>query len=365
MFLFGEVHDDTLNLDYVERVTSYHDEYEIKANDFINRWYKSDDTKAVSWSLYKNHIRYVERIKNKFLYNFSKEEVIDIVAAMPTTSPLNKRRLFDFINNYMSYNADVLHTIPYNPCNSINPDEICVVGKNIVLRKIVSKDRLFELVYMCAEEKDYNTAMPAMLARFGIMGKGCSEILNLRWSDLNWEDRVVTVCDEETGFTKKLHIEDDRFWEVLKDHKAQEFIKTDNIKYSYKLITIDDFVIKHAKSRGAMYNRDHSYILNMNTKMYKILGIKSVSLSRLFDSFLIEQLLEKRKYAKISTLDIIELLNTYSRKDTPPSSWSKLRKLWDSLFPNDPVVVMRNKEASIVDNNSEDVYLQHKKELGL
>lgn len=362
MFMFGKFYNEKLTSDEIKDIEDRHTRYEVAANNFINAWYKSDDTKKTIWSLYKNKVLYIEKLKDKYLYEMNTpEEIKDIVASMPTTSQLNKRKLFDFINSYLTYCMDILHLINFNSCDSLDVDEVCKVSEKSLINKLVSRDKLWGIVEKAKECIESNCIMGTVLARYGIYGKEGNEILNLRWECIDKENKIVTIVDEEGNEVRKTFIDDERFYDFMQFAKDQVYV---NFTRNTELIQIEDYVVKEGNMRIKDVQRNQMNLLNKNTKMYKSIDRKSISFNTMYQSYVIERLLEIRKDRKLITEDILNILRE-SNPGIGQGSFLGLEKLYNGVACGDKITkrISNSLNYSLDDPNSEETYKKIKEHI--
>ena len=343
MFMFGKFYNEKLTSDEIKDIEDRHTRFEVAANNFINAWYKSDDTKKTIWSLYKNKVLYIEKLKDKYLYEMNTpEEIKDIVSSMPTTSQLNKRKLFDFINSYLTYCLDILHLINFNSCDSLDVDEVCKVSEKSLINKLVSRDKLWSIVEEAKECIESNCIMGIVLARYGIYGKEGSEILNLRWQDIDRDNKTVTIVDKEGNEIRKTFIDDERFYDFM--------------QFATELIQIEDYVIKEGNMRIKDVQRNFMNLCNKQTKFYKSIDRKSISFNTMYQSYVIERLLDIRKDRKLITEDILNILRE-SNPGIGQGSFLGIKKLWEGCT-SDKIIkrISNSKNYSTDDPNSKETY---------
>lgn len=363
MFMFGKFYNEKLTSDEIKDIEDRHTRYEVAANNFINAWYKSDDTKKTIWSLYKNKVLYIEKLKDKYLYEMNTpEEIKDIVSSMPTTSQLNKRKLFDFINAYLTYCETITFQISFNSCNSLDVDEVCKVSEKSLINKLVSRDKLWSIVEEAKESIESNCMVGTILARYGIYGKEGNEILNLRWQDINRDDKTVTITDEEGNEVRKAYIDDERFYDFMQFAKDQVYV---NFTRNTELIQIEDYVIKEGNMRIKDVQRNQMNLLNKQTKMFRALNMKSISFKTMLDSYHIERLLEIRKNRKLITEDILNILRE-SNPGIGQGSYLGLEKLYNGIACGDKITkrVSNSLNYSLDDPNSKETYKKIKEHIG-
>ena len=354
MFLFGKFYYKELSSEDIKDIEDRHTRYEVAANNFINVWYKSDDTKKTIWSLYKNKVLYIEKLKDKYLYEMNTpEEIKDIVSSMPTTSQLNKRKLFDFINSYLTYCMDILHLINFNSCDSLDPDEVCKVSEKSLINKLVSRDKLWSIVDKMKESVSSNCILPMVLSRYGIYGKEGQEILNLKWECIDEDDKIVTLIDENDNVIRKTNIDDERFYKFIKFAKDQKYVNFDR---NTELID-DGYLIKEGNLRIKDVQKNLMNLLNKNQKAWRSINEKSISFNTMYQSYVIERLLELRKNRKLITEDILNILRE-SNPDVANGSYMAIMKLYNSIACNDQIIkrVSNSKNYSLTDENSLETY---------
>lgn len=362
MFIFGKFYEN-LSLEEINDIESRHSRFEINKNNFINKWYNSDATKKTIWSLYKNKVLYIEKLKDKDLYEMNTpEEIKEIVTSMPTTSQLNKRKLFDFINAYLTYCETITFQINFNSCDSLDPDEVCKVSEKSLINKLVSRDKLWEIVEEAKECIESNCIVGAVLSRYGIYGKEGSEILNLRWECIDKENKIVTIVDKEGNEIRKVYVVDDRFYDFMKFAKDQIYV---NFTRNTELVQIEDYVVKEGNMRIKDVQRNQMNMLNKQTKMYKALNMKPISFNTMYQSYVIERLLDIRKDRKLITEDILNILRE-SNPDVANGSFLGLEKLYNGIACGDKIIkrVSNSKNYSLNDENSLETYNKIKEHIG-
>lgn len=360
MFLFGKFYYKELSSEDIKDIENRHTKFEVAANNFINAWYKSDETKKTIWSLYKNKILYIEKLKDKYLYEMNTpEEIKDIVSSMPTTSQLNKRKLFDFINSYLTYCETITFQISFNSCNSLDADEVCKVSEKALINKLVSRDKLWSIVEEAKDSIESNCIVPAVLARFGI--NNVEDMLNLKWSCINREDKIVTIIDKDDNVIREVCVDDNRFYDFMEFAKDQVYV---NFTRNTELIQIEDFVVKEGNMRIKDVQRNQMNLLNKQTKMYKALNMKPISFNTMYQSYVIERLLEIRKNRKLITEDILNILRE-SNPGIGQGSFLGIKKLWEGCTSDEIVMRVSNSlNYSTDDPNSEETYNKIKEHIG-
>lgn len=360
MFLFGKFYDKELSTEDIKDIEDRHIRYEVAANNFINAWYKSDETKKTIWSLYKNKVLYIEKLKDKYLYEMNTpEEIKDIVASMPTTSQLNKRKLFDFINAYLTYCETITFQINFNSCDSLDPDEVCKVSEKSLINKLVSRDKLWDIVEEAKECTSSNNILPLVLARYGIPTP--KEILNLTWDSIDYDNKTVIVLDDCGNEIRKVYIDDDRFYNFIEYARNEKYINFDR---NTELIVVDNKLIKEGNLRIKDITRDDMSIYNKNTKLFRVLNMKSISLNTCYQSYVIERLLEIRKNRKLITEDILNILRE-SNPGIGQGSFLGLEKLYNGVACGDKITkrVSNSKNYSTDDPNSKETYQKIKEHI--
>ena len=105
-------------------------------------------------------------------------------------------------------------------------------------------------------------------------------------------------------------------------------------------------------------------LLNKNQKAWRSINEKSISFNTMYQSYVIERLLELRKNRKLITEDILNILRE-SNPDVANGSYMAIMKLWNGINAFDPIVkrVSNSMNYSLTDENSLETYRKIKEHI--
>lgn len=322
---------------------------EINKNTFLNEWYTDEsDTKKVLYLLWKHTIKYMEEIKGKDLYLFDAQEIIDIVVSTPTVSQVRKEMILTFIRNYCNW-AVSKELIMNNPADGIDKDEIVKINPKVLQKKIMGLKEFYSLMEHMIEYTYVSNVIPLVLARYGIVGNNLRYMSNLKWDDVNYALEEVFIYNEDRTKIETTIKVDKEFlqwidkvkYEVAKQKMNEEDIFIDKgyvIKVSNRTKGEDQETV----SKETLYTR-------INTA-FKESKIKRLQLGMLEKSRKIEFLLEKRKWRKLTTKDVQEVVLIFNPMASN-GAYNALKNDYETLT-GDKVLRAITKEFLLADQDS-------------
>lgn len=352
--------------------------YEINKNTFLNEYYTNEniDTKIVYYAMWKGAIQYIEEMKMKDLYQFSSDEIADLIISSPTTSRPRKESLFNFAKQYCDW-AFSKELINANPTDGLNREELVKINEKAIKRKVMGLNEFYDLCYSMIEETSPMNVLPLVLARYGVTGHNLKYMSNLRWCDVDRENMLVNIVDTETGEIITQLAIDNRFlhWiEIAKD--------TSNYRVKNHKGLVDTEAVEKI-SEGAYHDRGYVNKISVKTKekdddtvrveksaLYSRINIAfrdnemdAISLGSLEKSRKIELLLEKRKIRKLTTRDVQEIVLLFN-PSASVGAYNALKNDYESIT-GDKVLPARANEYQLEDSKSLEFVNKIKEELKL
>jgi hypothetical protein len=247
-----------------------------------------------------------------------------------------------------------------NAVKGIVIEDVVKDMKKILANRLWGLGKFYNLLERVHTESNLQNAIILLLARYGIMGKELSWMRNLRWEDVDYENKQVRII-ENGQLINKLSV-DDRFLAWIKKHKEDNTTSKD---VNGRNLTPQDlgYVIK--KSRSARDDENTEKISTIYTKTYKIaqdLGINRIALGDLVQSRKIDMLLVAREKRKITTddlRDVIRLLNPLVDEKALHAKTKVLCDFYESLTGDE---VVRLNTRGRLNKNLEDKYALDKVE---
>ena len=157
---------------------------------FIEDLMFSNNTKERYWSILDSDlITTSENNKDKDLYEFTSEEIIEVVSALPTTKIRTQKQVLSVINRYINHAIERgwLST-GINPCDIIKANDDIHSNKESLKRTYMNLDEFYNWIENI-EASDVDI-MLLVLLRYGCTMK---EICNLVYDDVNVYDKTLNV----------------------------------------------------------------------------------------------------------------------------------------------------------------------------
>ena len=157
---------------------------------FIEDLMFSNNTKERYWSILDSDlITTSENNKDKDLYEFTSEEIIEVVSALPTTKIRTQKQVLSVINRYINHAIERgwLST-GINPCDVIKANDDIHSNKESLKRTYMNLDEFYNWIENL-EASDVDI-MLLVLLRYGCTMK---EICNLVYDDVNIYDKKLNV----------------------------------------------------------------------------------------------------------------------------------------------------------------------------
>lgn len=157
---------------------------------FIEDLMFSNNTKERYWSILDSDlITTSENNKDKDLYEFTSDEIIEVVSALPTTKIRTQKQVLSVINRYINHAIERgwLST-GINPCDVIKANDDIHSNKESLKRTYMNLDEFYNWIENL-EASDVDI-MLLILLRYGCTMK---EICNLVYDDVNVYDKTLDV----------------------------------------------------------------------------------------------------------------------------------------------------------------------------
>ena len=157
---------------------------------FIEDLMFSNNTKERYWSILDSDlITTSENNKDKDLYEFTSDEIIEVVSALPTTKIRTQKQVLSVINRYINHAIERgwLST-GINPCDVIKANDDIHSNKESLKRTYMNLDEFYNWIENL-EASDVDI-MLLVLLRYGCTMK---EICNLVYDDVDVYDKKLNV----------------------------------------------------------------------------------------------------------------------------------------------------------------------------
>lgn len=306
---------------------------------FITETQTNLDYAGTLFDLYKSNVKMYEDIKGKDLYDFSMEEIEELILVMPTIRMSSKICFKSFINQYCLW-AVSRGYINMSPTESLSKQVIKVGAENILKKLYLEEDfkRDFSATYRryCAVdtfsdsladvsrntyEKVKQGGLMVLMARYGILGKKLEYQTLIRWTDINYEDKNVNIINEETGELLNTIDIDDYFLEYMRKFETLKVNDSNNIYKSFN-INIEEY-----KTLTPLYSKVKMF--------FKKTDMREMSLNDLVRSRKIDVLREMAEEKLLTARDF----GTVSKKFNPELSDYDilLKNMYVDIFGEDTI----------------------------
>lgn len=187
------------------------DEFQkFKANWLEESNYYVFNSKRSYWRILKKAHK-TEEVKGKDLFDFDKQEIIQLVKYLPTKSITTKRQLYNVIVKYMEWACEKGYNYGGNPCDTIDTKELFTVNELAFKEQYIEISDFIKFMYDL-DCSDVDRAMLTLL-RYGV---SIEDVGNVTWEDINADEKILRIHHEN----KELELPiDDEFLMMMKKSK--------------------------------------------------------------------------------------------------------------------------------------------------
>lgn len=280
------------------------DEFQkFKANWLEEADYYSHNSKVGYWRILNAKVHGTEVIKGKDLFDFDKQEIIQLVKYLPAKSVTTKQQLYTAISKYMEWACSKGYNYVGNPCDTIVPTELFTVNEMAFKEQYIEISDFINFIYDL-ECSDVDRAMLTLL-RYGVT---IDEVGKIKWEDISADGKFLRVKHE----TKDLELPIDGIFMMMMDkakncHYRKWSKDKPNMKAETEVKTISyrnsEYIVKPLETVEWDY-MDGTTAYNRISVISKANKIQRISVPDLNNS---------RKYDLL--FDIVEKNNNISKRD--------------------------------------------------
>jgi site-specific recombinase XerC len=319
-------------------ILAKYDDLQKAKIEYLNIMYDNENTLKNAWSLYNRHIHQHEEMLGKDVMYFNDDEIDELMANKFNYAKPTKNSIMSFINIYKRWGVD-RGDINGNSVKGLNVSEVVKDMKKVLANRLWGLGKFYNLLERVHTESSLQNAMILLLARYGILGKEVSWMRNLKWEDVDYENKYVRII-EHGQLINKIPV-DDRFLSWVRKQKEDVSVERDSRGRNLSPMDLG-YVIK--KSRSGKDDEKTEKTATIYTKTHRIakdLGINRIALGDLVQSRKIDMLLEiraKRKLKSEDLSDVIQILDpTYTTDTGLASKTAVLRDFYESLTGDEVV----------------------------
>lgn len=300
------------------------DKFQYNKLEYLNEVYDNLSTMEVYWGAFQRFIHFQEVNKNKDLYLFNDYEIEELLISIPTTSKRTKRIAWTAIAQYLAWAVEKEYRFDLdNPCNYININEMLKVNRRALSSKIYSLDKIYRFAAE-AEIKGntYQEIVTMLLARYGVIGKENSWLINLKNKDIDLDNNIINIFENNKLISKLTF--DDRLKSWIEKAKNETGFEVNGKNNSIRVINYYYFgyVLKSTKPSSKTIKKMAIY--GYMNRICNNLNIKKISLSNLLMSRQFDLLDEIREIK--GRLTVEDFKNIYEQFN-PNSSYSTYSRL--------------------------------------
>jgi integrase len=165
------------------------DEFQkFKANWLEEADYYSYNSKVGYWRILNAKVHNTEVIKGKDLFDFDKQEIIQLVKYLPTKSVTTKQQLYTAISKYMEWASLKGYNYVGNPCDTITPTELFTINEMAFKEQYIEISDFIN--FICDLEcSDVDRAMLTLL-RYGVK---IDEVGKVKWDDISADGKFLRI----------------------------------------------------------------------------------------------------------------------------------------------------------------------------
>lgn len=341
---------------------------------FINKYYDNEKTKDNYFSLYNNNIHPIEIEKNKDLAHFTSEECVNMFSSFLYLGKSTKQTLTLFCKFYFLYNID-MNEIVSSPMEFIKVNTFSAENPIILKNDLWGLNSFYRDLKKIATKNTITDLLILVLARYGVQGDKLFAIRNLKWQDIDENNKEINIIDEETGEVIRSLPIDDMFIDWLREYKINLIAlrkgvtadKTEDIIDEDIVLDKNEYCILTNKGEQVSYGTCYAMLRRVCEKSeMETVKFKTLLFNRQF-----ELLLELRKKRQLVSTDFYEIVDKFDldkRENANTTRVYDLIKKYEKLT-KDVVVKIKNntrvKSTEIKNDNPNEAYNNIIKELGL
>lgn len=115
--------------------------------------------------------------------------------------------------------------INLNPCEGLKSKNFNT-NVDALKNKIIGLDKFWDMIdEMLAKDCHVQLVLPLVLSRYGIYGKNAWDLLNLKYSQINEKEKIVTLYYEDGNFKASILV-DKKFINIINKSKIENVVNS-------------------------------------------------------------------------------------------------------------------------------------------
>lgn len=322
-------------------ILNSYDDFQREKLIFLNELYDNENTLFAMWRIYDRYIHIYEIHMQEDLKYFDTVQIKNILFMLFNYSDDTMRTIYTFMRTYFEYcigKAEIFQ----NPTEIIDIDRYLANNRKAKEDKIYSLDYVYDLVDDAKKYSSFSNVIPLLLVRYGVKGNKMSWLVNLKWSDVDFENKEINIFDRDNGKLITSLPVDDRLLKILDQYRS--YLTDKNI--------LNDYVLASKNGNQISTIGVHSRNKYLTDDLSKhIDNFRRISTNDLLKSRQIELLLKMRTKRMLSTYDtqrVSEVLNG----EIGDQYVQRLKRLYKAVTGENVLSVYKG-EMALVDENSE------------
>lgn len=322
-------------------ILNSYDDFQREKLIFLNELYDNENTLFAMWRVYDRYIHIYEIHMQEDLKYFDTVQIKNILFMLFNYSDDTMRTIYTFMRTYFEYcigKAEIFQ----NPTEIIDIDMYLANNRKVKEDKIYSLDYVYDLVDDAKKYSSFSNVIPLLLVRYGVKGNKMSWLVNLKWSDIDFENKEINIFDRDNGKLITSLPVDNRLLKILDQYRS--YLTDKNI--------LNDYVLASKNGNQISTIGVHSRNKYLTDDLSKhIDNFRRISTNDLLKSRQIELLLKMRTKRMLSTYDtqrVSEVLNG----EIGDQYVQRLKRLYKAVTGENVLSVYKG-EMALIDENSE------------
>lgn len=322
-------------------ILNSYDDFQREKLIFLNELYDNENTLFAMWRVYDRYIHIYEIHMQEDLKYFDTVQVKNILFMLFNYSDDTTRTIYTFMRTYFEYcigKAEIFQ----NPTEIIDIDMYLANNRKAKEDKIYSLDYVYSLVDETKRYSSFSNVIPLLLVRYGVKGNKMSWLVNLKWSDVDFKNKEISIFDRNDGKLITSLPVDDRLLETLDQYR--NYLADKNI--------LNDYILTSKNGNQISTIGVHSRNKYLTDDLSKYIdNFKRISTNDLLKSRQIELLLKIRSKRKLSTYDT-EMISEVLNGRIEGQYVQRLKRFYKDITDEKVLPILAG-EMALIDENSE------------
>ena len=252
------------------------DEYQKRKYDWLLNTGKSYNTIKAYWTQLNTKVHDIEVAKGKDLYQFTDEEIKNLIKNYSTLYILSKWNFYTIVNMYIQWTVDIGLNYVGNPCDRINTSELIVINETALEETYQELDVFYNNI-LELECSDIDKMLMVLL-RYNVK---LNKVADVKWDDIDKENMCVNTLSKK-GELLQLPIDNMFLMFADKAKNCNEYIPIES-EYNHSYEYVDEgFVVKRTTREDSVNAYFRLQAISKRNKI-KPISCKKLNDNRLYD----------------------------------------------------------------------------------